>query len=108
MRDVDAIDAAIAVTGLPCVIKPVDLAASRGVIRADDRAEVHAAVRRTSALMREICAGGSLPPLLVESYIDGVEVALEGLVREGFLEVDRRLRQTRPAGRTILRGDAST
>jgi hypothetical protein len=84
---VDAIDAAIAITGLPCVIKPVDLAASRGVIRADDRAEVHAAVRRTSALMREICADGSVPQLLVERYIDGVEVALEGLVRQGFLEV---------------------
>ncbi len=85
--DVAAIDAAMAVTGLPCVIKPVDLAASRGVIRADDRAEVHAAVRRTGALMREICAGAAPPPLLVESYVDGVEVALEGLVREGFLEV---------------------
>jgi hypothetical protein len=85
--DVAAIDAAIAVTGLPCVIKPVDLAASRGVIRAADRAEAHAAVRRTSALMHEICADGSVPQLLVERYVDGVEVALEGLVREGFLEV---------------------
>ena len=28
-----------------------------------------------------------MPPLLVESYVDGVEVALEGLVREGVLEV---------------------
>ena len=83
----DAIDSAIAIIGLPCVIKPVDLAASRGVIRADDRDEVHAAVRRTSALMREICAGGSVPQLLVERYIDGVEVALEGIVRQGFLEV---------------------
>src|ERR1700693_6394331 len=39
--DVDAgaadIDSAISTVGLPCVIKPVDLAASRGVIRADDR-----------------------------------------------------------------------
>jgi hypothetical protein len=37
--------------------------------------------------MREICADGSVPQLLVERYIDGVEVALEGLVRQGFLEV---------------------
>jgi formate-dependent phosphoribosylglycinamide formyltransferase (GAR transformylase) len=84
---VEAIDAAVAVTGFPCVVKPVDLAASRGVIRADDRAGVHAAVQRTGALIREICAPGSAPPLLVESYIDGVEIALEGLVREGILEV---------------------
>jgi hypothetical protein len=89
--DVDAgvsdVDAAIAITGLPCVVKPVDFAASRGVIRADGRDDVHAAVRRTSALMREICAGGPVQQLLVERYVDGVEVALEGLVREGFLEV---------------------
>jgi biotin carboxylase len=85
--DVAAIDAAIAVTGLPCVIKPVDLAASRGVIRADDPSGVHAAVRRTGALMREICAGELPAPLLIESYVDGVEIALEGLVRQGFLEV---------------------
>jgi biotin carboxylase len=85
--DAAAIDAAIAVTGLPCVIKPVVLAASRGVIRADDRAGVQAAVRRTGALVREICAGTSLPPLIIESYVEGVEIALEGVVREGFLEV---------------------
>jgi biotin carboxylase len=81
------IDAAMTATGLPCVIKPVDLAASRGVIRADDRAAGHAAVRRTSALMAEICTDGSASPLLMESYVDGVEIALEGLVREGVLEV---------------------
>src|SRR5579863_940178 len=61
---VAAVDAAIEITGFPCVIKPVDLAASRGVIRADDRTQAHAAVRRTSALMREICADGSTPQLL--------------------------------------------
>ncbi len=83
----DAIDSAIAVAGLPCVIKPVDLAASRGVIRADDRAAAAAAVQRIATLMREICEDGSAPPLLIESYVDGVEVALEGLVREGVLEV---------------------
>jgi hypothetical protein len=85
--DEAAIDAALAVTGFPCVIKPVDLAASRGVIRADDRADAHAAVRRTSALLREICAGSTVSPLLVESYVDGGEIALEGLVRQGVLDV---------------------
>ena len=82
-----ALDAAIGMTGLPCVVKPVDLAASRGVIRADDRAGVDVAMRRTGALLRELCAGGSLPPMLVESYVDGVEVAVECLVREGDVEV---------------------
>jgi biotin carboxylase len=83
----DALDSAISVAGLPCVIKPVDLAASRGVIRADDRAGAAVAVQRIAALMREICEAGSVPPLLVESYVDGVEVALEGLVHQGVLEV---------------------
>lgn len=83
----DALDRAIEHSGLPCVIKPVDLAASRGVIRADNRAAAVAAVQRVTTLTREICADGSTPPLLVESYVDGVEVALEGLVRQGFLEV---------------------
>jgi biotin carboxylase len=89
--DVDAgdesLDSAIEHTGLPCVIKPVDLAASRGVIRADNRAAAHAAVQRIATLTREVCADGSTPPLLVESYVDGVEIALEALVRQGFLEV---------------------
>jgi hypothetical protein len=40
-----------------------------------------------AALTREICGDGTVSPLLVESYIDGVELALEGLVREGVLEV---------------------
>jgi biotin carboxylase len=83
----DALDAAIDVAGLPCVIKPVNLAASRGVIRADDRAGAAKAVQRIAALMREICGPGSVPPLLVESYVGGVEVAVEGLVRYGVLEV---------------------
>ena len=83
----EALDAAIGISGLPCVIKPVDLAASRGVIRADDRAESGVAARRVGALMREICGDGVLPPLIIESYVEGAEVALEGLVQEGSLAV---------------------
>ena len=45
------------------------------------------AVQRVAALLREICDDGSVPPLIVESYVDGVEIAVEGLVREGVLEV---------------------
>ena len=42
---------------------------------------------RVASLLREICADGSVSPMLVESYVDGVEVALEGLVHQGVLEV---------------------
>src|SRR4029079_14068373 len=66
--------------GFPCVVKPVALSASRGVIRADDPDGARAAARRARAI-----AGGG--PLLVEQYVPGVEVALEGLLRDGTLEV---------------------
>jgi len=89
--DVDAgeadLDAAIRIVGLPCVVKAVDLAASRGVIRADSRAEVLAAVHRVGEMLRAICVDGSTPPLLIETYVDGVEVAVEGLVRDGRVDV---------------------
>jgi biotin carboxylase len=89
--DVDAdartLDTAVGAVGLPCVVKPVDLAASRGVIRADSRADVDAAVQRVGRLLRDICSDGSTPPLIIETYVEGAEVAVEGLVRDGLLEV---------------------
>jgi biotin carboxylase len=65
--------------GFPCVIKPVSLAASRGVIRADDPAAATTAAARVRAMVDG--------PLLVEEYVPGVEVAVEGLLRAGRLEV---------------------
>jgi biotin carboxylase len=66
------IEGAVAHVGLPCVVKPVGLAASRGVIRADDAAAAARAAERILAI-----ADGSL---LVEEYVPGVEVAVEGLL----------------------------
>jgi biotin carboxylase len=63
--------------GFPCVVKPTGLAGSRGVIRCDDRAGWDAAVAR----IRAFWSG----PLLVEQYVPGVEVALEGLLDGGEL-----------------------
>ena len=89
--DIDAgaaeLDEAIRVVGLPCVVKPVDLAASRGVIRADSREQLDAAMQRVGALLRDICASGPLPPMIIEAYVDGVEIAVEGIVRDGVLDV---------------------
>lgn len=85
--DERTVDDAVRRVGLPCVVKPVDLAASRGVIRADTRADVERAVQRVGALLRGICADGSAPPMIVETYVDGAEIAVEGLVRDGQLEV---------------------
>jgi biotin carboxylase len=72
--------------GLPCVIKPLGLSGSRGVIRANGVAEARAAAER----VRGVLAAAQEPPgapLLVESYLPGVEVAIEGLLRGGRLEV---------------------
>jgi biotin carboxylase len=75
--------------GLPCVVKPVDLAASRGVIRADTSAELSAAIGRVDALLRRpgLCPPGAHPPILVEEFVAGAEVAIEGLLTHGCLTV---------------------
>jgi biotin carboxylase len=79
-RTVDAAESAAREIGFPVVVKPVGLSASRGVIRADDRVAARAAARRALA----VCDGHG--PLLVEEYVPGVEVALEGILRDGELE----------------------
>ncbi|MBA2274193.1 MAG: ATP-grasp domain-containing protein [Actinobacteria bacterium] len=70
--------------GWPCVIKPLSLAASRGVIRADNRASAVAAAERARAISR---AAGGDERLLVERYLPGAEVAVEGLLAGGSLEI---------------------
>jgi biotin carboxylase len=74
-----------AVTRYPCVIKPLRLSASRGVIRADDPASFVAAQRRLRAIL-ESC-GEVTGQYLVEEFIEGYEVALEGLLVEGRVHV---------------------
>ena len=75
----------------PCVLKPLALAASRGVIRADDEAGFLAARRRIMAILDAPdvtdVQGEAARQILVESYIPGFEVALEGLLHDGRLEI---------------------
>jgi biotin carboxylase len=72
--------------GLPCVIKPLGLSGSRGVIRANDAEQACSTVERVRGIL---AAAHQSPeaPLLLESYQPGTEVALEGLLRGGRLEV---------------------
>ena len=65
--------------GGPRVVKPTLSSASRGVIRADDPAGAVEAARRAAAIAHQ--------PLLVEEYVPGAEVAVEGLLRGGELTV---------------------
>ena len=72
----------------PCVLKPLALSASRGVIRANNVDQFIAAVRRIAALLQrdDVEVGGDGAQfLLAEQYIPGVEVALEGLLLGGVL-----------------------
>ena len=75
----------------PCVIKPLFLAASQGVIRANDEQEFRAAVARIRVLLVspevQETREPSLDQLLVERYIPGREVAIEGLLDRGHLRV---------------------
>jgi biotin carboxylase len=69
----------------PCVLKPVAQSASRGVIRANDPAEFVLAFERIKAMLE--ADGGDQRHLVVESFIPGPEVALEGLLDRGKLRV---------------------
>ncbi|HBY62719.1 MAG TPA: carboxylate--amine ligase [Solibacterales bacterium] len=75
----------------PCVLKPLGLSASRGVIRAGSEAEFHAAFER----IRRLLAAPDLARLKdarngflqVEDYIPGREYALEGVMSGARLHV---------------------
>jgi hypothetical protein len=75
----------------PCVLKPLSLSASQGVVRANNREEFLAAAARVRRLLHspEILATreANLDQMLVESYIPGREVAVEGLLTDGGLRV---------------------
>ena len=73
----------------PCVLKPLALSASRGVIRADNIDQFMAAFRRITALLARDdveVSGDAAQFLLAEAYIPGIEVALEGLLVDGDLK----------------------
>ena len=75
----------------PCVLKPLSLSASRGVIRANDRDEFVSAALRIRRLLESpgirATREANLDRLLVEGYISGREVAVEAVVTNGELRV---------------------
>jgi biotin carboxylase len=68
--------------GFPCVLKPLTLSGSQGVIRADTPDEARTAAARIRAIL-----GDPEAPLLVEEFVPGDEVAVEALLTDGCLEV---------------------
>ena len=71
----------------PCVVKPLAMSASRGVIRADDLPGLEAACRRAGAIAGASADADEGCALLVESFIPGPEIALEGMLTGGELSV---------------------
>lgn len=87
-REFSTADDPVVVAGLapyPCVVKPVNLNGSRGVMRADSPAELAAAIGRLSRMMAVETAEPR--PYLIEGFIPGTEVALEGMLDQGVLTV---------------------
>jgi len=75
----------------PCVVKPLRLAGSQGVIRSNNAGEFAVAVERITRLLAspelQVTRESDLDRVLVERYIPGAEFALEGLLEGGRLRV---------------------
>lgn len=81
----------VAQVRFPCVVKPLSLAASQGVIRADNEEQFRSAISRIQSLLQspeiQVTREPGLDRLLVEEYIPGREVAVEGLLDKGNLKI---------------------
>jgi biotin carboxylase len=82
----EALQEAAARVGYPCVIKAVSLSGSQGVLRADDGAAAADAARRIRQILR-VAGRPTDEPLLVEAYIPGWELSVDGLLTRGELTI---------------------
>src|SRR5204863_6987431 len=77
--------------GFPCVVKPLILSGSRGVMRADDPTSLAAALARLERLLADPAIRRPDPEgagqILIESFVAGPELALEGILTRGALRV---------------------
>jgi biotin carboxylase len=73
----------------PCVVKPLGLSGSRGVMRADAPEQLGEAIRRLQALLARkdvrVLRTGLENAMLVEGFIEGQEFAIEGVLIDGTL-----------------------
>ena len=92
--DVDAgigLQQAMARAAYPCVVKPLAMAASRGVMRADGPDDLAIAFKRLQALLSrrdvQVQRNAAHDRVLVEGYIPGDELAIEAVLEDGALHV---------------------
>ena len=69
----------------PCVLKPLNMSASRGVIRVDNEAAFMLACDRLKSIVSTATGEFEQTHILIEDYIDGIEIAYEGFLHEGKL-----------------------
>ena len=84
-------DSVAAAVQYPCVVKPLALSGSRGVIRANDPGELTQAITRVRAILRasDVRAerDAAHDAVLVEQFIPGREFAVEGLLTGGEFRI---------------------
>lgn len=71
----------------PCVVKPLAMSASRGVIRSDTEDELRLACERVAPIVAEALNPEERDYVLVEAFIPGIEIAVEAMLSDGELEV---------------------
>ncbi len=71
----------------PVVVKPLVLSGSRGVIRVNNPLEFREAFLRVKRMLSGLEQAPGTNNILVETYIPGIEVALEGILTRGNLKV---------------------
>jgi len=69
----------------PCVLKPLNMSASRGVIRANNEDEFVAACERLRPILATAVNEFEQSHVLIEDYIDGFEIAYEGFLHKSEL-----------------------
>jgi biotin carboxylase len=82
----DSVRQAAEAVGFPCVVKATSLSASQGVLRADDPAAAVEAARRVRQVLDE-AERPAAEPLLVEEYLAGPELSIDGVMTAGDLTV---------------------
>ncbi len=69
----------------PCVLKPLNMSASRGVVRVNNETEFLLACQRLQPIIETAASEFEQQHLLIEDYIDGIEIAYEGYLHKGAL-----------------------
>ncbi len=81
-----SIDAFSSEVEFPCVIKPVNMSASRGVIRIDSIRQLADAIERIKRLLQQEFGEQTEQTALIEQYVAGTEHAYEGYLEDGLLQ----------------------